>query len=337
MRIIFMGTPQFALPSLNMIVKAHKVLCVVTQPDKPKGRGMKVSAPPVKFAAEQLGIPVLQPEKISEIAGRLIELKPDLAVVVACGHILTKEILGIPGKGCVNLHASLLPELRGPEPIAWSVIRGLKKTGLTTMRMDEGIDTGDIILQKEMEILPDDTKGSLEQKMSIEGAQLLCKTLKKFEAGSVPSKKQGSNFSIAPVIKKQDCRIDWSKTAQEIHNFIRGLDPEPSAFTFLEGKRLKILKSNPSSPLACSSKLEERSRAGEVRRTPHESSDSIGDRGEGGAGRAGSIVDIKSDEILVSTGRGILSILELQPEGKRVMTAKEYLAGHALKKGLLFE
>ena len=263
MRIIFMGTPQFALPSLNMIAKAYGVACVVTQPDKPKGRGMKVSAPPVKFAAGQLGIPVLQPEKISEATDRLKELKPDLIVVVASGHILTKEILKIPAKGCVNLHASLLPELRGPEPIAWSVIRGMKKTGLTTMRMDEGIDTGDMILQKEMEILPGDTKGSLEQKMSLEGVQLLCETLKMVESGSASYRKQvrcppmsiggirtpnesfgEGSFSLAPVIKKEDCRIDWSKPAQEIHNLIRGLDPEPSAFTFLEGKRLKIFRSS---------------------------------------------------------------------------------------------
>ena len=305
MRIVFMGTPEFALPSLNNLVQAHNVLCVVTQIDKPKGRGMKLTPPPIKFLAQQLNIPIMQPEKVKEISGYLKSLSPDAIVVVAYGKILPEEILEIPKFGSINLHPSLLPELRGPEPIPWSIILGKEKTGLATMWMDKGVDTGDIILQKEIEILPEDTKGSLEQKMSLAGAELLCETLKIIESGDAHRQKQEEKSSFAPIIEKSDCLIDWSKSADEIHNLIRGLNPSPSAYTFLEGKRMKIHKTK---------------------------------KGTGYfSGKPGEIVEIKDDEILVATGEGILSLFEVQPEGKRVMAIKDYLHGYPVKKGMKFD
>lgn len=306
MRIVFVGTPEFALPSLNRLAKENEVLYVVTQPDRPKGRGMKLTPSPVKFLATQLNIPVVQPYKVGEIADKLRLTSPDLIVVVAYGNILTQEILKIPKLGCINLHASLLPELRGPEPIAWSIILGKEKTGLTTMWMDEGVDTGDIIAQKEIEILPEDTRGSLEKKMSLIGADFLCETLKMIEEGKSLRKKQEGNPTYAPMIKKIDCLIDWSKSAREIHNLVRGLSPSPSAYTFIEGGRLKIYRSKivvePALPSV----------------------------------KPAEIVEIKDDEILVATGEGIISVLEIQPEGKRIMSVKNYLAGHSIKKGMKF-
>jgi len=289
---------------------------VVTQPDRPKGRGMKLVPPPVKFLAEQLDLPLRQPKKVRKLSGYFWSLSPDLIVVVAYGEILTRDILCIPKIGCINLHASLLPELRGPEPIPWSIISGKEKTGLTTMWMDAGVDTGDIILQKEIEILPEDTKGSLGQKMSLAGAELLSETLRTVESGKAPGQKQVREPSFAPMIKNSGCLIDWSKPAIEIHNLVRGLNPSPSAYTFLEGKRLKIHKSKISSPLCAASA----SQCG----------------GGGAGGEGGKVVEIRDDQILVSTGKGVLSLLELQPEGKRVMSVKDYLSGHAVTRRMKF-
>jgi len=303
MKIIFMGTPDFAVPSLDKLRETHEILCVVTQPDRPQGRGMKLMSMPIKFLATQLGLKVFQPEKISGITQELKEMAPELVIVVACGHILTKEILAIPKLGCLNLHASLLPQLRGPEPITWSIIKGMKKTGITTMWMNEGIDTGDIVFEKEIDILPDDTKGSLEKKMSFIGADLLFETIKKIENGSVPRIKQSGEPTFAPIIKKSECAIDWKKQAEEIRNFVRGLNPDHSAYTFIEGKRIKIHKVSVSDVNKASS-------------------------------IPGEVVEISGGNIFVGTGSGAVSLDELQPEGKRVMTAKEYLAGHKIEKGM---
>lgn len=302
MKIIFMGTPDFAVPSLDKLRESHEILCVVTQPDRPQGRGMKLVSMPIKFLATQLGLKVLQPEKISDITQEFREMSPELIVVVACGHILTKEILTLPKMGCLNLHASLLPQLRGPEPITWSIIKGMKKTGITTMWMDEGIDTGDIIFQKEMEILSEDTKGSLEKKLSIAGAELLYETIRKIESGPVPRIKQSGEPTFASIIKKSECVIDWKKQAEEIRNFVRGLNPDHSAYTFIEGKRIKIHKVS-FSDINISSSI------------------------------PGEVAEISNGNIFVRTGSCAVSLDELQPEGKRVMTAKEYLAGHKIQKG----
>jgi len=300
-----MGTPEFALPSLNKLAQVHRILCVVSRPDRPKGRGMKVLPTPVKFFATQLGIPVVQPQKIVDIIESLKSMQPEIIVVVAYGEILPAGVLEIPSRGCINLHPSLLPELRGPEPIAWSIILGREKTGITTMWMNEEIDAGDIILQMEMEILPRDTRGSLEKRMSVAGAELLYETLKLIEEGNAPRKKQMGEPTFAPVIKKADCLIDWSRTATEIHNLVRGLNPSPSAYTFLEGRRFKI----------------------------HSSRTFTGSF----SGRPGEIVEVKESEIFVATGNGVLSILEIQPEGKRAMSVKDFLLGHSVKKGMRFE
>lgn len=306
MKIVFAGTPEFALPSLEKLVQDNDILCVITQPDRPGGRGMSLVPSPVKSLSVKLGIPVIQPDKIAGSARYLEDLKPDVVVVVAYGQILNSEILKIPKFGCVNLHASLLPELRGPEPIAWSIILGKEKTGLTTMWMDEGVDTGDIIFQKETEILSRDTKGSLEKKMSAAGADLLCETLKSIEAGNAPRIKQEGRASGTKFIKKTDCLIDWSKPAVEIHNIIRGLNPLPAAHTFIGKKRFKVY----------ASLWERNAKISKSLFVP------------------GEIIDVGNEGIFIATGQGTLVLTEVQPEGKKIMPAKDFLLGHPLKKGV---
>ena len=247
MRIVFMGTPDFARESLEAVYNAgHDIIGVVTNPDKPKGRGMKMIASPVKEYAIEKNIPIYQPLKVrnnQEFIQEIKSLNPDVICVVAYGKILPKELLEIPSKGCINVHGSLLPKYRGAAPIQWAVLNGDKVTGITTMYMDEGMDTGDMILKQEVEIAKDETTGELWDKLAKIGGELLVETLKQIEAGTAPRIKQGEDFTLAPMLNKDMAKIDWeNKTAQEIKNLIRGLNPIMGAYTFLNGKKIKFWK-----------------------------------------------------------------------------------------------
>lgn len=303
MKIIFMGTPSFALPSLKgLIENRFEILLVITQLDRPGGRGMKPKPPEVKLLALQMGLLVYQPLRIKEkeVITYLQKLTPEAIVIVAYGQILSPEILGIPKFGCINLHASLLPDLRGAAPIPRSIILGRDITGVTTMYLDEGMDTGDIILQKEVEILADETAGELSERLATIGADLLLETMRLVEQGKVPRRRQDEeSATYAPAISKEETLIDWTKSAREIHNLIRGLNPLPGAYSFLEEKRVKIYRSR-----VVEDKSEDR--------TP------------------GRIVSLKTREMVVACGEDYLSILELQPEGKRVMDIRSFLVGHKI-------
>ena len=242
LKILFMGTPDFAKESLEAIYNAgHNIIAVITNPDRPKGRGMKMIASPVKEFAIEKSIPVLQPEKIREIKDTLEQINPDLFCVVAYGKILPQDILDIPKKGSINVHGSLLPQYRGAAPIQWAVLNGDKKTGITTMYMNAGMDTGDMILQEEVQIGEDETTGELWERLSKIGANLLVETLKKIENGTAPRKKQPSDFTMAPMLNKEMARIDWiNKNSREIKNLVRGLNPIMGAYTTYNDKKIKI-------------------------------------------------------------------------------------------------
>lgn len=244
LNIVFMGTPDFAKESLESIYNSgHNIIAVVTNPDKPKGRGMKLVESPVKEFAIEKNIPVLQPEKIRDIKETLVQLNPDLLCVVAYGKILPKDILDIPKMGSINVHGSLLPKYRGAAPIQWAVINGEKTTGITTMYMDEGMDTGDMIFQEEVEIGESETTGELWERLSKVGGRLLIKTLDAIENGTVKRIKQGTECTIAPMLNKEMAKIDWeNKTSQEIKNLVRGLNPIMGAYTTWNSKKLKIWK-----------------------------------------------------------------------------------------------
>ena len=245
MNIIFMGTPDFAAESLKAIIKkGHNILAVVTNPDRPKGRGMKMVASPVKEVALENNIPVYQPLKLRENLEFIEELKslnPDVICVVAYGKILPKEILDIPKFGAINVHASLLPKYRGAAPIQWAVLNGDKVTGVTTMYMDIGMDTGDMILKEKTEICENETTGELWDRLAIMGGKLLVKTLEEIENGTAKRTKQGDDFTVAPMLSKDMAKIDWkNKTAKEIKNLVRGLNPIMGAFSMLNGKKIKF-------------------------------------------------------------------------------------------------
>lgn len=247
MRILFMGTPDFAAESLKCLYEAkYNIIGVVTNPDKPKGRGMKMVASPVKEYALEKDLKVYQPERVrknEEFINEIKNLNPDLIVVVAYGKILPKEILDIPKLGCINVHASLLPKYRGAAPIQWAVINGDKVTGVTTMYMDIGMDTGDMILTKETKINEEETTGELWGRLSKMGGELLIETVKQIEQGIAPRTKQGNDFTLAPMLDKDMAKINWEeKTANQIHNLVRGLNPIMGAYTFLNGKKLKFWK-----------------------------------------------------------------------------------------------
>ena len=247
MRIVFMGTPEFAVPCLQKLIDCgHEVTGVFTQPDKPQGRKMILTPPPVKELAIANGIPVYQPVKMRDGTAleMLKEANPELAIVVAYGKILPKEILEFPKYGCINIHASLLPKLRGAGPIQWSVINGFEKTGVTSMQMDEGLDTGDMLISREIEIGENDTAGDMHDKLSVIGAEVLEETINALIAGELkPEKQNHDEFTYAPMLSKELSPIDWNAPASEVHNKIRGLSPWPSATAVLGGKKVKIHKS----------------------------------------------------------------------------------------------
>ena len=309
MRVIFMGTPDFATGTLEEIVLAgHEVVGVVTQPDKPKGRGKTLMPTPVKEVAMKYNLPVYQPKKVREpeFVEVLRGLKPDVMVVAAFGQIISKEILEMPKYGCINVHASLLPAYRGAAPIQWAVINGDKESGVTIMQMDEGIDTGDMIEKVVVPIAEDETGGSLFDKLSQAGAKLCVKVLQDLEDGKAVREKQPeeSTTPYARMIDKKMGSIDWEKPAKEIEQLIRGLNPWPSAYTRLQGKTLKIWKAEV---------LLEHSQE-----------------------EPGQITEVTKDSIVVQTGQGRLKILELQLEGKKRMDAASFLRGYALKEGESF-
>lgn len=307
MKVVFMGTPDFSVPTLEEIIKAgHEVIGVITQPDKPKGRGKLVAYPPVKEKAMEYNIPIFQPAKLRDesFVEVLKELAPEVIVVVAFGQILPKSILDIPKYGCINVHASLLPKYRGAAPIQWSIIDGEKNTGITTMFMDVGLDTGDMLLQAKTAIDPEETGGSLHDKLSLIGGALLVETLERLEAKTLQRIKQDdSKSNYVKVLDKGLGVIDFNKSAIEIERLIRGLNPWPSAYTSLDEKTLKIWKAKVLD--------------GVYKGTP------------------GEIIDVTKDEIIVLSGQGALSILELQLEGKKRMNADQFLRGYQIQKGTI--
>ena len=294
-KIIFMGTPEFAVPTLAALFEREEIICVVTQPDRPRGRGQKLLPPPVKIFAEEKNIPVLQPQKVKtpEVVAKLAALQADLIVVVAFGQILSQEILDLPKFGCINVHASLLPKYRGAAPIEWAIINGEKLTGITTMQMNAGLDTGDMLLKSEVEITDEMILPELREKLMAAGAETLLKTLEKIRAGTLqPIKQDDSLSNYAPMLKKETGLIDWNKSAREIHNLVRGL--YGGAYTFMNGQKIKIWRTKIHS-----------------------------EKSNGTPGKM-KIVDKK---ILIGTGKGTLEILEMQAPNEKKVDAKIICAG----------
>lgn len=307
MKIVFMGTPDFAVSTLESLVKGgHEVIAAVTQPDKPKGRGKAVQLTPVKEKAMEYDIPVYQPVKARdpEFVELLKGMNPDVIVVVAFGQLLPKAILDIPKYGCVNVHASLLPKYRGAAPIQWAVIDGEEVSGVTTMLMDEGLDTGDMLEKAEIVLDAKETGGSLFDKLSALGGELILSTLEKMENGTITRTPQGeSTTSYAKMLKKTMGEIDWSMEAVKIERLIRGLNPWPSAYTSLKGKTVKIW-----------------------------SADVVAGNTTGNPGR----VTVSKDKLLVECGEGFLSITELQLEGKKRMETAAFLRGFTVEDQTVF-
>lgn len=304
--IIFMGTPEFAVPSLAMLSASdNNLVGIVTQPDRPKGRGKHLHAPPVKLLALQHGLPLVQPEKIKEenFIQWVKTINPDLMVVVAFGQILPPKLLRIPSYGCINLHASLLPNYRGAAPINWALINGETRTGVTTILMNEWMDAGDILLQRETDIAPEDDALTLSHHLSILGAKLLFETISQLKRGLLhPLPQDHSKASYAPLLKKEDGHIDWKKEAKIIHHQIRGTFPWPGGFTTWENKFLKIFKSKV---------IDE-----EMKEQP------------------GTVSQVSLEGIKVATGKGYLVLTELQLQDRKKMSAAEFIRGHHLEKGM---
>lgn len=303
MKIIFMGTPDFAAASLEaLIASRHEIQAVVTQPDKPKGRKGELTPSPVKVIAKREGIKVYQPLKVrdEDFVETLRAYNPDVMVVVAFGQIIPLSILKMPKFGCVNIHGSLLPKYRGAAPIQWAVLDGEKETGITTILMDEGIDTGDILLKKTIKIDTDETSGSLFDKLMALGAETILETLDELEKGSLTPTKQGeSPTAYAKMLTKAMGLIDFTRSAKELDCFVRGMDPWPSAYTLLAGKTLKLWKV----------------------------------RAVEGGGKAGSVIDIDKESFTIACGEGAIEVLEVQLEGKKRMSAGDFLKGSTLNIG----
>ena len=306
MRIVFMGTPEFAVPCLEALLKTEDtVVGIVTQPDRPKGRGQQLAPSPVKVIAQRQHLPLLQPTKMKDASfmAELSAWKPDLIAVAAFGRILPAAILSLPPRGCINVHGSLLPKYRGAGPIQWAIINGETETGITTMLMDEGMDTGAMLLQESVPIAPDDTAGTLSPRLAEVGGRLLVDTLVQLKKGALtPTRQDDSQATLAPLLKKEDGVIDWVMPAVRLANRIRGLTPWPGAYTFFKADRWTICRAtaiDEPAPLA-----------------------------------PGQIAALTKDAIHVATGRGMLAIRELQPANSRRMPAGQYLAGHPLQVGM---
>jgi len=304
-RILFMGTSPFACPALTALLeRMGQVVGVFTQPDKPQGRGLKVRISAVKALAEKSNLPVYQPEKINQEKSfeGIKALSPDVIVVVAFGQILPKRILDDPRWGCINVHASVLPKYRGSAPINWAITRGEKTTGVTTTLMDAGVDTGDILMQRKIEILPEETAGELHDRLAQLGAETLIETLEQWKKGEIaPRKQNDSDATFAPLLRKEDGLIDWEKPAEMIFNQIRGMDPWPGAYTYLAGKRLKVFRGRLINK--------------DSRKEP------------------GTVLDIRDEGIIVSTGENHLLITEVQLESRKRVASDTFLRGHPIPVG----
>lgn len=307
-KVVFMGTPDFAVPSLNALKEfGCTVSLVVTQPDKPKGRGRKLTPPPVKTAALANDFSVMQPDsvKTQEFYERIAALTPDLLVVVAFGHVLPENILAVPKLGAINVHASLLPKYRGPAPIQWAIINGDAETGITTMRMDKGLDTGDILKTAKIRISRQDTAATLHDRLALLGADVLLETLKDLRDGSLKSVPQDHSLATdAPLLTKSHGRIDWSQSAGAIERFIRGMTPWPGAYTFREDKRLKIFRA-------------------EIRQ-------------EHPNARPGQVIAGFPGQLWVAAGDGVLSILEIQGSSGKRLPIEDFLRGFPIPVGTVF-
>lgn len=309
MRAVFMGTPDIAAEVLkSLLASEHDIIAVVTQPDRPKGRGKELAMSPVKMVANEHGILVLQPEKIKapEAVEQLRELAPDIILVAAFGQIISKEILELPRYGCLNVHASLLPEYRGAAPIQWAILDGKEKTGITIMRMDEGIDTGDMICTVEVPITPEETGGSLHDKLAAAGGPLLLQAMKQVEEGTAIYTPQNHEaHTYAKMLRKELGKLDFTEPAEKLERYIRGLNPWPSAYTYRDGKVIKFWSADVSFERfdACP---------------------------------CGTLVSVKNGMLWIMTGDGVLQVTEVQPEGKRRMTSEEFLRGYPLTPGMVF-
>ena len=312
MRIVFMGTPDFAVETLRALLQSeHKIIGVVTKPDKPKGRGGKMQYTPVKELALEAGLRIYQPQRVSDEAFlfELRTLHPDVVVVAAFGQILSKEVLEVPKYGCLNVHASLLPKLRGAAPIQWSVIQGDRESGVTIMQMDEGLDTGDILLAEHCTLEEKETGGSLFDKLAKLGGPLILQVLREIEAGELhPVPQKEEEHTYARMLSKETGRIDFTKSAEELERLIRGLNPWPSAYCFLEGKMLKIWEADVLSLKKDLPEAEE--------------------------GPAGTIIQIAKDSFVIKTGQGYLQVFSVQLEGKKRMDAASFLRGYSREKGM---
>ena len=313
MKIIYMGTPDFAKESLEAIYNAgHEILAVVTNPDKPKGRGMKMMESPVKQYAVEKGLKIYQPEKVknnTQFIEEMKELKPDVICVVAYGKILPKEILDIPSKGCINVHGSLLPKYRGAAPIQWAIINGEKTTGVTTMYMDIGMDTGDMILKKETAIGENETTGELWERLAKIGAELLVETLQKIEDGTAPRIPQGEQFTMAPMLNKEMSKIDWkNKSAEQIKNLVRGLNPIMGTYSYINEKKVKFWKVETAKELPNNKNIE---------------------NCENGT----VIYSNSKDGLYIKAKDGIIKVIEIQGENAKRMNVNDFLRGNEILEG----
>ena len=318
MKIVFMGTPDFAATSLNALIEAnYNIEAVVTNPDRPKGRGMKMLYTPVKEVAISKNIPIFQPEKVKnneDFINIIKEINPDVICVVAYGKILPKDILDIPKYGCINVHASLLPKYRGAAPIQWAILNGDKETGVTTMYMDVGMDTGDMILTEKVQIGENETTGELWDRLAKIGGKLLVETLKQIENATAPRTPQGNDFSMAPMLDKEMSKIDWeNKTAEEIKNLVRGLNPIMGAYTLLNGKKIKFWKVEVANNIGYDEDNIKIFRNGTV------------------------IISDPRDGIFIKTKKGILRVLEIQGENAKRMPIQDFLRGNRIEEYQIFE
>lgn len=302
MALIFFGTPRFAVPSLSALVEEKEAIAlVVTQPDKVKGRGHVLSYPPIKEVALSRGLKVTQPSSIrsEDFYREVLALRPEFIVVVAYGRILPKEILAVPEKGCINVHASLLPKYRGAAPVQWALIRGDAETGVTTMLMDEGLDTGDVLLRTTLRIEEEDSAETLSVRLSEVGARTLMETLRGIRTGTVMPRAQTGEPSYAPPLRKDMGRVDWNRSALDLSNLVKGTYPWPGAFCTFNGERVKLIRVRPLD----------------------------------GAGVPGRVEQAAKGALIVGTGKGLLLIEELQPEGRKIMSAEAFMAGRKLRGG----